>query len=646
MATWRHNPKDIKSQSGDSNNNQFFSNEAVGNLSNGLIREGIQNNLDELKDESKPVRVRIFLSGEKYALPPKQFTPYLKDLEPHLRAENNGIMASDLPDFDKPIPFLVFEDFNTKGLEGDPFEYSYDDTRDKTKPHNFFFFWRTYGTSGKLGGKMGSWGVGKSVFTASSSINCYLAITIRDSDKKAYLIGQSVLKTHNLKDKPMVCGYEPYGCFANFDETGFSLPEGSDEEIEKVAHLFKLSRKVENQAGIRGENTGLSIIVPYPKGDITINNLLYSTIQQFFYPIILGKLEVEFVEEDEIFVLKRDNIKDELDKIDFEKIPGADEETKENLANQFKFTEWAIGLDSSKFNNLQFEKVDRAFEWRRDELFKGIEINKMRQDFDYGLPLAFKIPIKFQPEGKPAEFRYFTAFIQRDQKLLEPENYFIRDYLNIIGVKSLRKKGVRGMVIISDKDLVTFFGQAEGPAHTGWHKNNFRTKYEGAEECISFVQRSLEKLYSYLLMPSEGLDKNLLQDFFYIPDLETESPKGEGGNDGKKKSQKGSKPPEPKPKPYIISKIEGGFRISSNPTVPFKDEQLTVRVAYDRFDGNPFKRYSEFDFELRRLQVLPRLIRNLKIDRNSLVFEPEENEFELKVTGFDTKRDLIVDVRS
>lgn len=644
MANWKHRKKRKTDQTGNSTNIQFFSNEIVGNFSNALVRESIQNTLDEMKDESKPVMVRIFLSGEKYALSPEEFRPYLQDLRPHLEAEGNGIHSSELPDFSKPVPFIVFEDFNTKGLEGDPLEFEYDKTRDKTKPHNFYFFWRAYGMSGKLGGKMGSWGIGKSVFPAASRINCYLAMTVRESDKKAYLIGQSVLKTHNLVAEPAECGYEPYGNYANFDNEDFSLPEDSPQEIAKVSKLFGLSRSFE-QGKNRSSNTGLSIIVPYPRKEITTHNLILSTIEQFFYPIILGKLVVEFFNEDTSTVLNSSSLNKVLLQLGQFDDGTNVYELKDRLLSLFKFTEWVNSVTPDKQIELAFDKVDRAFEWRKDELFKNVDLNHLRQIFDTGTPLAFKVPLKYQPEGAKPELRHFLAFLQKDSALQDPENYFIRGYLNIIGIKSLKRKGVRGMVIISDQELVTFFGQAEGPAHTGWHKDNFRTKYENIEECLSFVQRSLDRLFQILLMPSEGLDKGLLQDFFSIPEPENESSKGNANKTGMKKTPTDFPPPQPVIRPYVASKIDGGFRISGNKEHPFQMEEITVRMAYDRFDGNPFSSYSEFDFDTRRLQIASTRVVNLKIERNELKFEAEDNDFELKVTGFDPKRDLIVDMK-
>src|SRR5690606_3977621 len=115
---------------------EFFTTRDIDNISTAVVREGIQNALDERnRDRIETVRVRIFLSGEKYALDPKNFMPMLDSLKPHLESKSSGI--SSPTDFNEPMKFLVFEDFNTKGLEGNPEEFYVENNYDQ-QPHNFY----------------------------------------------------------------------------------------------------------------------------------------------------------------------------------------------------------------------------------------------------------------------------------------------------------------------------------------------------------------------------------------------------------------------------------------------------------------------------------------------------------------------------
>ena len=650
MAEWKHIRKAKNDTTRDPTDSAFFSNETVGNLATALLREGIQNVLDELKDKIRevngPARVRITHSGNKYAINASEAKILLNELIPHLEAESNGIIKSDLPDFTKPMSYLLFEDFNTNGLEGDPSECLFHDINDLSRPHNFYFFWRAYGRSGKLANKMGSWGVGKSVFPAVSSINSFWALTVRDSDKEAYLIGQSVLKTHDRTDQPAPYGYFPWGFYGVFDEDDFAMPEASISEIRKFQQLFRLKRGIVDRKEDRDPDTGVSIIIPYPKAEVTFESLTLATINQFFYPILKGNLEVEIQYEDLLIVLKKDTLRREVAKLDFSKLPATDSTHKDQLLSLFEMAEWMLQQKEENHIKLNCPKPNRAYRWSK-ELFESIDLADIQRQFDNGHPLSFIIPVKHQPEGEHAELKEFHAYIQKDLTLQEPESFFIRDALTITGVKSLKRKGVRGIVVISDRKLVTFFGQAEGPAHTGWHKDNFRVKYENTDEIISFVQRSLQELYNKLQLPADGLDKTLLGDLFFVEEPEAEYGNDGGKNKGKKKDKDSEFQPPPKRiKPYLVTPIENesGFKITANMQAEELPENVSVKLAYDRPDGKPFKKYSSLDFNVKNLKISKTNISIETLEKNVIEFTPTNKDFELKVTGFDQKRDLIVDV--
>jgi hypothetical protein len=642
MATWLHRKRERKEEIRDPTEKAFFSNEIVGNLANALVREANQNVLDEIKNVDLPVHVRIFLSGDKYAINNASSKKYLRGLTQHLLAEGNGILASDKPDFAESMPFIVYEDFNTKGLEGDPKESEYSDLRDLTKQHNFFYFWRAYGKSGKLAGKMGSWGVGKSVFPASSCINSFWAATLRESDEKSYLIGQAVLKTHNIVDNPAPYAYSPYGYFGEFEADGFPVPIENELIIQEFATAFRMKR---NFVGSHKEqNTGVSIVVPFPRAEITYNALLYATIEQFFYPIILGKLVVDIQHEDGIIVLDKGSVVQSVKSIDFDSFPGHSAK-KAPLESQLQLAMWMKDIPESEFHCLKVGNADGACYWRKD-LFDSVDVAALQKDFEDGKPLAFRIPMKYQPQDEIATIRYFKAFIQKDDSLDEPLSVFIRRYLTITGIKSLRRKGVKGVVLVDDPDLITFFGHAEGPAHTGWHKDNFKAAYHSAEACISFVQRSLEQIHVIIRKQSGGLDKMLLKEFFFLEEQSEEHGTGESikTDDPKKLSH-------PKPKieksiqKFSVIRLSGGFKVVSNPAYKKKGTNISLRVAYRQASNKrSFDKYSQHDFKLDDLIVKSKGLKVITQGDNTILLKATSKVYWISVLGFDKKRDLIVDV--
>src|SRR5438046_1755766 len=98
-------------------------------------------------------------------------------------------------------------------MDIDPIQGEFFTTRDIGNiSHNFYYFWRNVGRSGNTDDKLGRWGLGKTVFPAASAINTFWGLTVRKSDARKLLMGQSVLRTHNREDdKKTECGYKPYG---------------------------------------------------------------------------------------------------------------------------------------------------------------------------------------------------------------------------------------------------------------------------------------------------------------------------------------------------------------------------------------------------------------------------------------------------
>jgi hypothetical protein len=65
-------------------------------------------------------------------------------------------------------------------------------------------------------------------------------------------------------------------------------------------------------------------------------------------------------------------------------------------------------------------------------------------------------------------------------------------------------------------------------------------------------------------------------------------------------------------------------------------------MAYDVRQGNPFKKYQPFDFELSKFPMVVRG-KGLKasvLKPNALQLDLGESDFKLMVTGFDPNRDL------
>lgn len=649
MIEWRFKPNSRDDMDVDPIQGEFFTTRDIDNISTAVVREGIQNALDERNrgEQTELVRVRIFLSGNKYALQPQSYLPLIETLQPHLKAKASGLQS--LPDLATPMKFLVFEDFNTKGLEGNPKEPYVENINDG-QPHNFYYFWRNVGRSGKMGDKLGRWGLGKTVFPASSRINTFWGITVRKSDRRKMLMGQSILRIHNREDaNKEEFGYKPYGMFGKYHSTDcFAEPVETETELNNFENLFKLERK---------EQPGFSIVVPFVTEEITINHLAYAVIEQYFYPVLEGRLEVEIVEEDNSILLKRDSIQEAVDKIDFQLLANGDDKklrSRESLVKLFDFAQWTFRLKEEDFFILKELDLKLKPRWNKSMFADEEGLALLRDRFERNERVAFKVPLKYHPVNGEAKTCWYQAFLEKDTTLSKPENLFVRDGITISGITSLEKGLVRGVVIIHDTDLARMLGDSENPAHTEWQPDsrNFKGKYADGKEALVFVKSTLKKIYDQLQRPIEGIQKDLLIDYFSIP-VETQKPEEKKPKDLTGRDEKGEddtdEPEIPglkgKKRPVLVEKILSGLKIAKNPGAEELPESIRLKLGYDVPRGNPIKSYQELDFDVAKSPIMIESsgVYITRKEKNEIEFEIEDKEqFEIRLTGFDEKRDLFL----
>ena len=125
---------------------EFFTTEALGSLNHALVREAIQNSLDAAVDGG-PVFVRFSFHNRAKGLPDSKDTPdsYLEKLDRHLKARHSGLQ--DIPSLTEGFDYILIEDYGTRGLQGDIFQY--DDLDDDKKRNDFYYFWRNIGRTRK-----------------------------------------------------------------------------------------------------------------------------------------------------------------------------------------------------------------------------------------------------------------------------------------------------------------------------------------------------------------------------------------------------------------------------------------------------------------------------------------------------------------
>lgn len=603
---------------------EFFSTERLDNMADALVRESIQNSLDAgLPGQTVRVAFRLFTKNPDLN---RGMSHYLKDLEPHLNAEQNGL--SKAPLLRGPETFLTIEDYGTRGLEGDPAQDDDFQPADRLEKNDFFYFWRNVGRSRKSDTDRGRWGLGKTVFQATSQINSFFGLTVRQIDGRSLLMGQSVLKTHVANGRK----HSPYGWYGFFDEN-FALPIEDKAYLEKFSSRFGLRRLGE---------AGLSIVIPYPDPSVEIKTLLSSTLFHYFFPILSKDLVIELHRDGESLIIDDQKI-DELLNAEFSK----SRLTKEHFQRLFNFTRWIHSLSPDALVKLNPPPGQSAPKWD-ETLFDPAVLSKLRERFDHKERLAIRVPLQIKSKDRVPEETHFDIFMERDDQLDKAEEHFIREGITIAGVGALKQKGIRTVVSINDKVLSAFLGDSENPSHTEWQERSpkFRGQYTHGASCLRFVKNSPREIVRFLSKPALGIDKKLLEDFFSV---EPPSDKGhEGTSGGDQKTPKGESPVPPElvgqSKEFRLLRKQGGFRISMSPKTASLPNAALVTVAYETRGRNPFSKYSPFDFEVDKAPIK---VKNLgariraKI-KNQLIIQIEKPDFSVEVTGFDLRRDLRV----
>ncbi len=604
---------------------EFFATDAISNPGEALVREGIQNSLDaRWNDEKAMVRIRV--SGIAAAVARNVVDPFLNGLDEHLKAPRNGLLEP--PDDGDNCPVLVFEDFGTKGLIGDPADW-------KPEPgskNHFYYFFRAEGRSDKGEKDIGRWGIGKQVFPRASLINSIFGLTVRSDDKKKLLMGMSVLKSHDVNGTR----YAPDGLLgrpSNNGDEDLILP------IEDVAFIDSFSKAFDVQ---RGNDPGLTIVVPWCDLDLTDENLVRAVLRGYFWPILREQLEV---------IVETQSIETLLDASSLEKeIRNIGNNLERELLPLVELAKWAQSLDESSFIRLSSLNKHRAWQWSKD-LFPEGSLKDLQNRYECGDKIAIRVPVSVREKNQTRE-SFFDVFLYRDGSEQSGRPVFIRESIIIPDVRPPRTRGVRAIVNAEDGPIGAFLGDSENPAHTQWQKDgaNFRGKYVSGAADLQFVIRSVHELVNIICEQEKKEDRTLLADLFFItvPPEEKEI----HVRDKKKPDKPGTEPekpklPDPRPKPFIIDSIAGGFVVRNgdkNGSTPH--EILSIRAAYQVRRGNPFKKYhpADFDFvqdiktQLEGATVLEKM-------KNILRVKIDNSDFRIEVTGFDSKRDVRVEVR-
>lgn len=598
MPKWTFEPLSAASVEQEPTQRDQFNNDEVG-LADALVREAIQNSTDAPKGQGV-VKVRFALV-DLGTTETSRLREIMDTLRPHLISCG----LSDTPVNAECARVLVVEDFNTTGLTG---------ATDSLDIGNFRNFWRRHGKSEKSGKALGRWGLGKLVYSSSSQVHAFFGLTLREGDSNPLLLGQAVLLNHTVGN----VRHPAHGFwFSDRGDGDLQLPIDDQSVISELSALSGLERE---------NSTGLSIIVPYPLPGISETDLISGVVRNYYFPILAGHLEVEVG----AITLDKDNFLSVASKL------GAD--------IPFDFVSQVSQSLTLAANTVTSEPLTE--QGLTEEYFTAEELAQLRTSFAVGELVRVQVAISLTPANGVSQLSHVDLFLQRPLEPGRSYSLFVRGSLTVPAErKSFAGVPAYGAMVASDPGVVGFLGDAENPAHTSWNANaeKLAANWIRPGSTLRPIRGALRALYQLVGEEVPQTHENALLDFFSLVDSIP--------NKGRKKK----KPPvpmpviEPRERALVIQQRKGGFAIlpgSASASWAYP-RVLRVRTAYDLIGGNPFKRHSSFDFDIRKeidFEAKDAEVETLSsnIFRVTLL----SPEFLVAASGFDPNRDLVVEART
>ena len=429
-------------------------------------------------------------------------------------------------------------------------------------------------------------------------------------------MGQAVLRNHSINnlEKDSV----GFWCDDRAGRPGIPTKDG--------ALASKLSRAAQLR---RGGEPGLSLVVPALLPDITADHLVAATIRNYYFPILTGRLVVD-IDDTEI-----------------------SERTFESVSHSLP-SELVSGSLLGFVRQLQEARSSEPTlvlpqAWQKERISADAlgpdTTERLREHYKAGRLLAVRAPLQVKPRGDGAATTYIDLFLKMATPGERVQTLVVRGSITVpTEGKKVNLPESHAALVATDELISKLLGDAENPAHTQWNERaeKLRLGWESGASALRRVRAALPELYALVAERVERDDPLALLEFFSIPKSDRV------GATRQVTGRPEDLPPGP-PKPFRIEKRVGGFAILPSGASPEQfPMQLQIRCAYDILSGNPYKRYSEYDFSFYRdgLQIIKANADCWPVQGNELDVVVRGPEFKIEVSGFDHNRDLIVEAQS
>lgn len=559
----------------DSSSKKYFREQ---DINKSLIRELIQNSLDAVDDERRSVSIEIkFKKLEK-----SQCIQYFESLKPHYTASYDKDMA-----FGEQIQFLILEDFNTTGLEGE-------------KKHAFLQQ-DNIRRSNNDRASGGSHGIGKIVFYLVSQISTFFAYSVYANGD--VLEGTCDFKTHKINETR----YKEDGRLELFFEPDKNF----------IQALFNRDEK----------QKGLSVAIPLPDKDLNIKKLKEAIIDEHYYPIINKKFTTELAEMriDENSILEKKGEKQKLIS-DYVASPEADVSIK-------------IDIDKAKEKILTKKEKEQITSKLKDGKSVSIRFNfsikrKKKKPKDGFLDLL--IAKKTDGEDKKFDFWRESLLIKEaSQKKNRSSEYIVITLIN--GKDNELSSLLRRL----ENPSHTRWEYQNLP-------DDIKNEYPNIARLVPYITQLPNNVINIIKTSSIELNSDFFSRYFTDTSNIGGKPTKDQNlkNIKSKKSNKNSIGVNPN---FIFNKNKknNGFTLSlSAKGKQIKNLIINIKLAYvTNKNKDPFKHYDIRDFNLKK-NISIKLTEGKQIFKaeNKLSCQVNDGNFKVSLSGFDPNRELKISI--
>jgi hypothetical protein len=408
-------------------------------------------------------------------------------------------------------------------------------------------------------------------------------------------------------------------------DKGFQLPTSNSGHVGSFIEEFSLER---------GDRAGLSIVIPMPRPELNVDNMIAVGVTNYFFPVLTDQLILDFND----VRIDRNSLRD----VAIEYADGRIDDAE----LLFDFVEAAHSLSDKDMLVLETRWYD---DWKLDEDdFDADLLEELRERFSNHELIGIRLRVDIKLKNGDVRESSFDLYLKTDPNLSRGHDLYVRSGITVPNESKFKHRKALGALVARDEAVSEFLGDAENAAHTKWNTRaeKLTKKYKYAPHTLTAIRRSLLQLHDIVAQSVEEEVEDALLDFFWSP---------AGGSTTSRKPKRTGPAKVPKlprrPAPMRVEQADSGFKIIPGDGAAEANFPIlcTAEMAYDVATGNPFKRWEPFDFELGKSKGIPvsgKNVRPVSMSGNVLKVLVEQPDFLVHVEGFDPARDVIVKINT